>query len=320
MIRGTGHEHTVGSGHDPLLTVRQHASHLRLRNLVREHITGWGFLLPALAVVGIFTLIPIAFSLWLSFYRWDMMRPNRLFIGLDNYERMLRDDRFWGAVQNTLLYVALTVPTSIVLAFGAALLLNTRLQGRAVFRTAFFAPVVTSTVALSLVWSWIYHPELGLLNGLVTTLGGDRIGWLREPSIALISIGIMSIWKNVGYVMVLFLAGLQQIPRDLYGAAMVDGAGGWQMHRDVTLPMLRPTLFFIVVTSTIDATQVFTQIDVMTQGGPAQSTEVLVYYLYFRAFRSFEMGYASTIAWALFFIVIILTLVQHRLIRRDEVT
>jgi ABC-type sugar transport system permease subunit len=159
-----------------------------------------------------------------------------------------------------------------------------------------------------------------LLNGLVTTLGGDRIGWLREPSIALISIGIMSIWKNVGYVMVLFLAGLQQIPRDLYGAAMVDGAGGWQMHRDVTLPMLRPTLFFIVVTSTIDATQVFTQIDVMTQGGPAQSTEVLVYYLYFRAFRSFEMGYASTIAWALFFIVIILTLVQHRLIRRDEVT
>jgi len=291
-----------------------------LRNLVREHITGWGFLLPALAVVGIFTLIPIAFSLWLSFYRWDMMRPNRLFIGLDNYERMLKDDRFWGAVQNTLLYVALTVPTSIVLAFGAALLLNTRLQGRAVFRTAFFAPVVTSTVALSLVWSWIYHPELGLLNGLVTTLGGDRIGWLREPSIALISIGIMSIWKNVGYVMVLFLAGLQQIPRDLYGAAMVDGAGGWQMHRDVTLPMLRPTLFFIVVTSTIDATQVFTQIDVMTQGGPAQSTEVLVYYLYFRAFRSFEMGYASTIAWALFFIVIILTLVQHRLIRRDEVT
>ena len=320
MIRGTGHVHTVGSGHDPLLTVRQHASHLRLRNLVREHITGWGFLLPALAVVGIFTLIPIAFSLWLSFYRWDMMRPNRLFIGLDNYERMLKDDRFWGAVQNTLLYVALTVPTSIVLAFGAALLLNTRLQGRAVFRTAFFAPVVTSTVALSLVWSWIYHPELGLLNGLVTTLGGDRIGWLREPSIALISIGIMSIWKNVGYVMVLFLAGLQQIPRDLYGAAMVDGAGGWQMHRDVTLPMLRPTLFFIVVTSTIDATQVFTQIDVMTQGGPAQSTEVLVYYLYFRAFRSFEMGYASTIAWALFFIVIILTLVQHRLIRRDEVT
>lgn len=274
--------------------------------------------MPALAGVGIFTVIPIAFSLWLSFYRWDMMRPNRLFIGVDNYQRMLSDERFWGAVQNTLLYVALTVPASIVLAFGAALMLNTQLKGRAFFRTAFFAPVVTSTVALSLVWSWIYHPELGLLNGLIATIGIDRVGWLREPSIALVSIGIMSNWKNVGYVMVLFLAGLQQIPRDLYGAAMVDGAGGWQMHRDVTLPLLRPTLFFIVVTSTIDATQVFTQIDVMTQGGPAQSTEVLVYYLYFRAFRSFEMGYASTIAWALFFIVIMLTLVQARLIRRDE--
>lgn len=156
--------------------------------------------------------------------------------------------------------------------------------------------MVTSTVAISFVWSWIYHPEIGLLNSFVDAVSGNRVGWLTNPSIALISVSIMSIWKNVGYVMVLFLAGLQQIPDDLYGAAKVDGAGGWALHRDVTIPMLRPTLFFIVVVSTIDATQVFTQIDVMTQGGPAQSTKALVYYLYVRAVRSFEMGYASTIA------------------------
>jgi len=286
---------------------------------LREQVSGWGFLLPALSVVGIFTVIPIGFSLWLSFYRWDMMRPNRRFLGLENFQRLLSDDRFWNAVQNTLIYVALTVPASIALAFGAALLLNRKLRGRAIFRTLFFAPVVTSTVAISFVWTWIYHPEIGLLNSFVDAVSGDRVGWLTNPSVALVSISIMSIWKNVGYVMVLFLAGLQQIPDDLYGAARVDGAGGWALHRDVTIPMLRPTLFFIVVISTVDATQVFTQIDVMTQGGPAQSTEALVYYLYFRAFRTFEMGYASTIAWALFLIVIVLTLIQNRLIRREEV-
>jgi ABC-type sugar transport system permease subunit len=151
----------------------------RLRNTIREQIAGWGFLLPSLTVIGIFTLIPIGFSLWLSFYRWDMMRPNRVFIGLANYQRMFEDPRFWGALQNTLLYVLITVPASIALGLGAAILLNTSFRGRAIFRTAFFAPVVTSTVAMSLVWSWIYHPELGLLNGLLDAVGGSRVGWLR---------------------------------------------------------------------------------------------------------------------------------------------
>ncbi|CAA9556736.1 MAG: ABC transporter, permease protein 1 (cluster 1, maltose/g3p/polyamine/iron) [uncultured Thermomicrobiales bacterium] len=317
MIGTTGDDHHVQIGAPP---ERADASaRARHGRWAREQLSGWGFLLPALAVVGIFTVIPIGFSLWLSFYRWDMMRPNRRFLGFDNVQRLVTDDRFWNAVQNTLLYVAMTVPASIALAFGAALLLNRKLRGRAIFRTLFFAPVVTSTVAISFVWTWIYHPEIGLLNSFVETVGGDRVGWLTNPSVALFSISVMSIWKNVGYVMVLFLAGLQQIPDDLYGAARVDGAGGWALQRDVTIPMLRPTLFFIVVVSTIDATQVFTQIDVMTQGGPAQSTEALVYYLYFRAFRSFEMGYASTIAWALFLIVIMLTLIQNRLIQREDV-
>ena len=318
VIGTTGNDRHAVPGAHRSRTGAQSSTHDRRARWLSEQVAGWGLLLPALSIVGIFTVIPIGFSLWLSCYRWDMMRPNRRFLGLENYRRLLGDDRFWNAVQNTLVYVALTVPASIALAFGAALLLNRRLQGRAIFRTLFFAPVVTSTVAISFVWSWIYHPEIGLLNGVADAFGGGRIGWLTSPSIALISISIMSIWKNVGYLMVLFLAGLQQIPDDLYGAARVDGAGSWALHRDVTIPMLRPTLFFIVVISTIDATQVFTQIDVMTQGGPAQSTEALVYYLYFRAFRTFEMGYASTIAWALFLIVIVLTVIQNRLIRRED--
>jgi ABC-type sugar transport system permease subunit len=285
---------------------------------LRELIAGWGLLTPALVIIGLFTLIPIAFSLWLSFYRWDMMRPNRSFIDIKNYERLFADDAFWNALKNTLLYAVGTVPATIVLAFAAALLLNRKIRGRAFFRTAFFAPVVTSTVALSFVWSWIYHPEVGLLNGLLDAVGMNRVGFLRDPDLAIWSISAMSVWKNVGYIMVLFLAGLQQIPTDLYGAARVDGASSWQVTRDVTIPMLKPTLFFVIVISTIDAMQVFTQIDVMTQGGPAKSTEVLVYYLYFRAFRSFEMGYASAIAWALFLIIIVLTYIQSRLVQREE--
>ncbi len=276
-------------------------------------------MLPALLVIAVFTVIPIVFSLWLSLYRWDMMRPNRTFVGLDNFRRLISDDRFLNAVKTTLLYAAFTVPISIALGFGAALLLNRRLRGRAIFRTAFFAPVVTSTVAISFVWTWIYQPEIGLLNALLRDTPVGAVGWLRDPDIAIFAIGIMSIWKNVGYLMVLFLAGMQNIPDDLFGAARIDGASRWRLQRDITIPLLRPTFFFVIVTSTIDATQVFTQIDVMTQGGPARSTEVLGYYLYFRAFRSFEMGYASAIAWALFVIIIALTLAQSLLVRREEV-
>ncbi len=167
MIDTTGTRREAGTGNVPFLNDVETSSRARQVRWLREQVSGWGFLLPALGIVGIFTVIPIGFSLWLSFYRWDMMRPNRRFLRLENYQRLVSDDRFWNAVQTTLLYVVLTVPASIALAFGAALLLNRKLRGRAIFRTLFFAPVVTSTVAVSFVWSWIYHPEMGLLNGLV---------------------------------------------------------------------------------------------------------------------------------------------------------
>jgi ABC-type sugar transport system permease subunit len=281
-------------------------------------LEGYAFLAPALAVVVAFTGLPIVFSLGLSFFSWDMMRPAPRFLGWDNYARLAGDPAFRNALANTLLYAVGTVLPSVALALLLALFLNRRLRGRAWFRSAVFAPVVTSTVALSLVWSWIYHPQTGLLNAGLEAVGRSPVRWLADPDTALWAIVGMSVWKSVGYNMVLFLAGLQQLPREVAEAARVDGAAGWRLHRDVTLPLLRPTLFFVVVVATIDAMQVFTQVDVMTGGGPARSTEMVVSYLVHRAFRTYEMGYASAIAWALFVAIVGLTALQSRFLARER--
>lgn len=288
------------------------------RRRVRAQLEGWTFLAPALLLIGIFTLSPIGFSLGLSFFRWDMMRPQPTFVGLDNFARLLADPAFLNALRNNLLYTIGTVLPSVGLGLVVAIFLNRKLRGLAWFRAAFFAPVVTSTVALSMVWSWIYHPGVGLANSGLSLFGLGPLRWLADPATALWAIVAMSVWKAIGYDMVLFLAGLQQVPPNLYEAARVDGGSGWRLHRDITLPMMRPTLFFVVVISTIDAMQVFTQIDVMTGGGPARSTEVIVYYLYHRAFQTYEMGYASTIAWALFVVIVALTLLQSRVMARES--
>lgn len=280
-------------------------------------LEGYAFLAPALLLLGVFTLLPIGFSLGLSFFRWDMMRPQPRFLGWENFARLIGDPAFHNALGNTLRYAVATVIPSVAIALALALFLNRKLRGRAWFRSAVFAPVVTSTVAVSLVWSWIYHPQAGLLNAGLGALGVAPVRWLADPDTALWAIVGLSVWKSVGYNMVLFLAGLQQVPRELSEAARVDGAAGWRLHRDVTLPMLRPTLFFVLVVATIDAMQVFTQVDVMTQGGPARSTEMVVSYLVHRAFRTYEMGYASAIAWALFVVVVGLTAVQSRFVSRE---
>jgi ABC-type sugar transport system permease subunit len=280
-------------------------------------LAGYAFLAPALLVIGVFTILPIGFSFGLSFFRWDMMRPQPRFLGWDNFGRLLRDPAFHNALGNTLLYAAGVVLPSVAIALVLALFLNRRLRGQAWFRSAVFAPVVTSTVALSLVWSWIYHPQAGLLNAGLAAVGIPPVRWLSDPATALWAIVGMSVWKSVGYNMVLFLAGLQQVPRHLAEAARVDGAAGWRLHRDVTLPLLRPTLFFVLVVATIDAMQVFTQVDVMTGGGPARSTEMVVSYLVHRAFRTYEMGYASAIAWALFVVIVGLTVAQSRFLSRE---
>ncbi|MBE3597851.1 MAG: sugar ABC transporter permease [Limnochordaceae bacterium] len=284
------------------------------RLLGSEAVQAWLFLLPALAILATFVAWPAAYSFYLSLHDWDLMSPARRFAGWANYARLARDGQFWTAAAHTLEYALLTVPANMALGLGLALALHRTRRLRTVLRTSYFSPVVTSTVAASAVWMWIYHPEVGLLNDLLhRVFGTGPIPWLADPRWAMPAVALMSVWRSAGYTMVLFLAGLQGVPRELQEAARIDGAGSWGVFRHVTWPMLSPVTLFVFIISIIDSLQVFTQVHVMTQGGPAGATEVVVYYLYYRAFELFQMGYASAVAYVLFAAIVALTVWQLRL-------
>ena len=278
--------------------------------------TGLLCLSPSVLVTCVFVVFPILFSLYLSFHEWSILQPQKPFVGLANYQRLLNSAEFWQALRNTVIYTVGVVPIGAAISLGLALLLNRRLRGRAFYRTAYFMPVVTSTVAIAVVWTWIYNPQYGLMNYLLRLVGLSPSNWLADPRWALPAIIIMSIWKNAGYHMVIFLAGLQEIPEVYYEAASIDGAGALGHFRHITWPMLRPTTGFVLITSTIFSFQAFGPVYVMTGGGPMRSTTVVVYYLYQRAFEFLEMGYASAIAWVLFLIIFVLTIVQFRYTRK----
>jgi multiple sugar transport system permease protein len=277
----------------------------------REALRAWTFLAPSFAHLLVFSIGPILFALWLSFHEWNLLLPARPFIGLDNYRELAGDGGFWRAVRNTALYV-LFVPAGMVVALGLALLANRRMPGVNLLRTAFFLPYVTSFVAISLVWKWMFQPDVGLLNNALERIGIAAQPWLSSPATALPSLMLMSVWMYAGYMMVIFLAGLQSIPATLYESARIDGAGPWRRFRHITLPLLRPTLLFILVTMVIFMFQVFTAVYVMTEGGPLHSTDVVVYHIYRNAWEYLRMGYASAMAWVLFAIVFAVTLIQFR--------
>jgi ABC-type sugar transport system permease subunit len=299
------------AGPEPGAATRTHVSS-RVRF---ERLAPYAYVAPAVAIVGVFVVVPIAYSFYLSLHAWDFIRPAPVFIGFDNYRRLFAAPDIRRALANTLAYTAGTVPLSALLGLTIAVLLNRALPGRAVFRAAFFTPVVTSTVAMSVVWAWIYHPQVGLMNALLRAIGLPALGWLTDPRTAMLALVIMSCWKGLGYDMVLFLAGLQGIPPELDEAAAVDGATRVQAFRWVTLPLLAPATLFVLIVSTIDAVQVFTQVSVMTDGGPAGATDVLVYSLWRHAFQTFEMGYASALAWMVFLVLMVLTAAQMRIFR-----
>lgn len=280
-----------------------------------ERMAPYIYVAPAVVVVGVFVVVPIGYSLYLSLLSWDFIRPAPVFVGLDNYRRLWAAADIHRALVNTLAYTAGLVPLSVLVGLGAAVLLNRPLRARGFLRALFFTPTVTSTVALSVVWAWIYHPQVGAMNALLRALGLPPLGWLTDPRTALPALVIMSCWKGLGYNMVLFLAGLQGIPRELEEAAAVDGAAPFQAFRWVVLPLLAPAVLFVLIVSTIDAVQVFTPVSVMTDGGPAGATDVLVYSLWRHAFQTFEMGYASALAWVIFAILLLLTAAQARLFR-----
>lgn len=288
--------------------------------MVGEH--GWHrrttialFLLPSLLPLAAFTLGPMGASLGLSFLKWDLLRPPR-FIGVQNYLNLTSDPDFRAALLHTLFFIVGYLPLVFVGGLGLALLLNRKLRGTAFFRAAYFLPVITSWVVVSLVWKWLLNPESGIVNAALAVVGIHGPGWWTDPAWAMPSIILASAWKDLGYVMVILLAGLQAIPPDYYEAAAVDGAGAWARFRHITLPLLSPSTFFVLIISLINSFQVFDQVYVMTGGGPAGASTVIVERIVKYAFSYSAMGYASAMSWILFAIILLVTLVQFRLQRR----
>lgn len=280
----------------------------------------WGMALVAPNVLGLmfFFGIPVLMAFFTSFQKWNALRPPQ-FIGIDNFTRLVDDPAFRQAFLNTLKLLALIVPAEVILALAVAAMLNQPLRGRGLYRMIYFLPVVTSTVAASIVWSSVFQPRYGVLSALLAPFGLGETRWLVEPGLVLIPIAVVAIWQRLGFDMVLFLAGLQTIPLELYEAARIDGANRWQRFLHVTLPLLSPTTFLVVVLAIISGFQIFDQVYVMTlrivPGGVGGSATTLSYYLYRRAFTFSEYGYASAIALVLFLMILVVTLFQLRVQR-----
>lgn len=285
---------------------------------IRKNWSAYLFLAPGLIHFMIFTLFAVGFAFYISFHEWNIIRPEKPFVGLDNYLRLIQDTRFHRAVLNTLIFMV-GVPLNLSFALAVALLLNTKVRGQAIFRTLFYLPVVTPLVVSSIIWKWVYQGDYGLLNYYLLKFGliGEKIFWLADPNLALPALIIMGIWTGTGAPMVIYLAGLQSIPEEMYDAAKVDGASAWQRLLYITIPLLRPTTFFLVVTAVIATFQIFTEVYIMTNGGPLNRTTTIGYYLYVNAFRELDMGYATAMAFVLFGMIFIFTLLQWKYTRGD---
>jgi multiple sugar transport system permease protein len=284
----------------------------------------WGFVAPALLVIAVFFLLPVLAGLALSFTDFDIYAladiRNLRFVGLANYAQLLRTPLFWSALGNTLYFVGVGVPLSIATSLGAALLLNSKLARlRPFFRTALFAPVVTTLVAVAIVWRYLLHTRSGLINYGLQAIGLPAIDWLGDPHWAMPAIILFAVWKNFGYNMIIFLAGLQSIPVDLYEAARIDGASAWQQLRYITLPALAPIVLLVSILTTAGYFQLFAEPYVMTQGGPLQSTMSVLYFMYEEGFKWWNLGFASAIAFLLFLLMFAVTMVQLYVSRTREV-
>ncbi len=273
------------------------------------------FLLPTVVILGTFNFYPALYSLYLSFFEWNGVSPKRPFVGLDNYQRLFSSSEFWNSLQVTVIYAAAMTVAALALGMIVAVLLNQDIRGRALYRALYFLPVITPTVAAGVVWKYLFDPSQGVINRFLAGSGITGPSWLTDPSWALVAIVIVGVWKRVGFNMVVYLAALQGVPRIYYEAAQLDGASPWQRFRFVTLPLLAPSTFFLTVTALIDAFQVFDLVYVMTQGGPLKSTDVIGYYLYRYGFRYYELGFASAIAYVMFALIFVVTLIQFRLSR-----
>ena len=294
----------------------------KLRIPSEANTAAWFFLAPALTLIGVFFFLPVAASLLLSVTDFDLYGiadpSNTRFVGFDNYSRLLQTPDFWNALKNTFYFAVLGGPLTIAVSLGAALLLNSKLvRFKGFFRTIYFTPFVTTLVAVAIVWKYLYHTRYGLFNFMLGKVGVEPIDWLGDPHWAMPAIILMAVWKSFGYNMLIFIAGLQAIPEDLYDAAEIDGASTTRRFFSITLPMLTPTLVFVSVITMIGYFQLFAEPYVMTQGGPLRSTTSVVLLMYEEGFRWWRMGYAAAIAFVLFIVILLATLVQFRL-QRDR--
>ncbi|MDB9525272.1 sugar ABC transporter permease [Oscillatoria sp. CS-180] len=270
------------------------------------------FLAPALIVLGLTVFWPALQALYLSFtvYGFDVTQPP-LWIGLENFQALLSDRTFWTTVKNTLLYLIGVVPVLAILPLLLAILVNQKLRGIRWFRVAYYTPVVISMVVAGIAWRWLYA-ENGFFNQILLGLGltARGIPWLTSPALALPSVMLVTVWKGLGYYMVIYLAGLQTIPADLYEAAAIEGSDGWRKHWDITFPLMRPYIFLVTVISAIAATKVFEEVYIMTQGGPLNSSKTIVYYVYELAFQELELSYACTVGLVLFLVILTLSILR----------
>lgn len=279
---------------------------------VNEFLWGWLFILPTMVGLVILNIIPIFQTVYQSFFKTGAFGKGNVFIGLENYKKMFADEAVWQALWNTFKYAIVEVPFSIIIAIVLAVLLNRKMKGRTVYRTIYFLPMVAAPAAVAMVWRWLYNSEFGLLNQALNALGIKSVNWISNPNIAFISIAVVGIWSVIGYNMVLFLAGLQEIPRDYYEAAEIDGASQIKQFFNITLPLISPTMFFVTVTRVIGALQIFDTIYMMLdKTNPAfAKTQSLVYLFYKYSFMEANKGYGSAIVMLLLAVIMVITVIQ----------
>lgn len=275
---------------------------------ISEFIWGWLFIIPTMAGLIILNIYPMLDTIRQSFYKTGDFGKGNVFVGLSNYKKVLGDSEVWQALWNTVKYALMEMPVSIVIALLLAVLLNKKLKGRSVFRTLFFLPMVVAPAAVAMVWKWLYNSNFGLINNAL----GIKVNWISDPDIAIFSIAVIGIWSGIGYSIVLFLAGLQEVPKDYYEAASLDGASGFQQLINITIPLISPTLFFVIVTKCIGAMQVFDFIYMIIDlNNPAwKKTESLVYLFYKYSFQQGKKGYGATVVVVLLAVIMVMTVIQ----------
>jgi multiple sugar transport system permease protein len=288
-----------------------------LSRVQRESIEGYLFIGPVFVHLSFFVIIPIILTFLLSFQQWNMLNPKRTFVGLQNFSRLLHDAVFWLSIKQTLEFTIGTVPVGIFLSLLTAAVLKKKSLLNNIFRTCFFLPVIVSLVVTAVVFLWLFDPMIGLINYYLGKVGIPPLLWLADTKLAMTTLIIINVWKNVGYNMVIFLAGLQAIPDIYYEASTIDGAGPIKQFFSITLPLLRPTTLFVMIMSIMGSFQVFDQVYLMTSGGPINRTKVIVFYIYETAFNFYEMGYATALSVVLFVMTLFLTIAQFKLFPKD---